>query len=96
MNDEKEKELLSLLAVRRQEAFWAGQRARILSAAPDRRARAWLLAPVMAAAAVLVLLLARPGVKDPPPEAAVSTAFLENLDMLDDMDVLEAVPEEEL
>lgn len=96
MNDEKEKELLSLLAVRRREAFWAGQRARILSAARPRSARAWLVAPVMAAAAALVVLLARPGVKEPPPEAAVSTAFLDNLDMLDDMDVLEAVPEEEL
>lgn len=95
MNYEKEKELLSLLEVRRQDAFWAGQRARILSAAA-RPARAWLLAPVMAAAAVLVLLLARPGVKAPPAEAVVSTAFLENLDMLDDMDVLEVVPEEEL
>lgn len=96
MNEDKEKELLSLLSARRPEAFWAGQRARILASAKAPRPRAWLLAPVIAAAAVLVVLLARPGEKAAPPEAAVSTAFLENLDMLDDMDVLENVPEEEL
>ncbi|MHB0994946.1 MAG: hypothetical protein ACYC2I_01110 [Elusimicrobiales bacterium] len=95
MNEEKEKELLSLVAVRRPDAFWARQRAEILSAAKSGPARAWLLAPA-AAAVLLVVLLANPKQEAPPPEAAVSTAFLDHMDMLDDMDVLEAVPEEEL
>lgn len=100
MNDEeKEKKLVSLLAPRRPEAFWARQKAEILSALPGAGGpfRAWLLAPAAAAAAVLVLLLARPQGPAPQPAApAVSTAFLENLDLLDDMDVLEAVPEKDL
>ena len=96
MNDEKEKKLFSLLAARRSEAFWAAQGARIRSAAAARRpARAWLLVPA-AAAAVLVALLARPRVVPAPPEAQVSAAFLEHLDLLDDLDVLEAVPEDKL
>ena len=94
--DEKEKKLFSLMEAKRPEAFWAAQAACIKAGAAGRPFRAWVLAPVLGAAAVLVLLLARPGVRQPPPEAAVSTAFLEHLDMLDDMDVLEAVPEEEL
>lgn len=94
-DDEKEKKLLSLMAAPRPEAFWARQKAGIISAAAVHGAsRAWVLAP--AAAAVLLVLLAKPRVAPPPPEAAVSTAFLEHLDMLDDMDVLEAVPEDEL
>lgn len=96
MNDEKEKELLSLVAVRRPDAFWARQRAEILSAARSGSARAWLLAPAAAAAVLLVVLLAKSRQEAPPPEAVVSTAFLDHMDMLDDMDVLESVPEEEL
>lgn len=99
MNDEeREKKLISLLAARRGEAFWAAQRARITAAAAEKRgpARAWLLAPA-AAAVLLAVLLARP--QRAPLETdpqAVSAAFIEHLDLLDDMDVLEAVPEEEL
>lgn len=96
MNDEKEKKLLSLAEVRRSDAFWARQRAEILSAANGRTARTWLLVPAAAAAVLLVVLLANPKQEAPPPEAVVSTAFLDHMDMLDDMDVLEAVPEEEL
>ncbi len=96
-DNEKEEGLVSLLAARRSEAFWAAQRARITAGALQKRvpARAWLLAPAAAAAAVLVVLLAKPQ-PVPVPETVVSTAFLEHLDLLDDMDVLEAVSEEEL
>ena len=96
-DEEKEDKLVSLLAARRSEAFWARQKAEIMSAAGGKRLvmRLWLLAPAAAMAAMLVL--AR-GPRQPLPEVqvAVSTAFLENLDLLDDMDVLEAVTEEEL
>ncbi|HBB67646.1 MAG TPA: hypothetical protein DCZ93_10195 [Elusimicrobia bacterium] len=96
--DEKERKLLSLLAPRRSEAFWAAQRARIASSAAERKgpARAWLLAPA-AAAALLAVLLVRPQREPMQTEPqVVSAAFIEHLDLLDDMDVLEAVPEEEL
>lgn len=95
---EKEEKLTALLAPRRSPAFWAGQKARIMAAAAEGRAfsRAWLLAPAVAAA----LLLLMPGREPRQPvidtEPAVTTAFLEHLDFLDDMDVLEAMPEEEL
>ena len=97
-DEEKENELLSLLAVRRPEAFWLRQKNAITRAAYEKNAvsRAWLLAPAAAAAAVLVMFLARTPQQAPAPETLVSTAFLENLDLLDDMDVLEAVPENEL
>lgn len=97
-DEEREEKLTSLLATRRSEAFWAGQRARITAAAGRSRAfpRAWLLLPVAAAA----LLLLVPGREPRQPavdvQPAVTTAFLEHLDFLDDMDVLEALPEEEL
>ncbi|HAN03836.1 MAG: hypothetical protein A2X29_05885 [Elusimicrobia bacterium GWA2_64_40] len=99
MNEEKESKLVSLLAARRSEAFWRRQKAGILRAAVEERGprRAWLLAPAAALAALLVLVLARnprqPVLDEP---QAVSAAFIEHLDLLDDMDVLEAVPEEEL
>ena len=48
-------------------------------------------------AAIVIFALARAPHQAPPPaQQAVSTAFLENLDLLDDMDVLEAVREEDL
>lgn len=96
--EEKERKLLSLLATRRSEAFWAAQRARLTSAAAGKRgpARAWLLAPA-AAAALLAVLLARPQREPLQTEPqVVSAAFIEHLDLLGDMDVLEAIPEEEL
>lgn len=98
-DDEKENKLISLLAVRRPEAFWQRQQNAITGAAAKSRgsSRAWLLAPAAAAAAVLVVFLARlPGPAPAPETQIVSTAFLEHLDLLDDMDVLEAVPENEL
>ncbi len=98
MNDEKEKKLLSLLEVRRPEAFWNRQRGGILAAAAAPRHRAaWMLVPAAAAAALLLMLLGRPKAPAPQPgPQMVSVSFLENLDMLADMDVLEAVPESEL
>lgn len=99
MNDEKEEKLISLLAARRSDAFWSRQKAAILSAAGEGTAprRAWLLAPAAALAALLVLLLARgPRQQLPDDTQTVSAAFIEHLDLLDDMDVLEAIPEEEL
>lgn len=96
MNEDKEKKLVSLMAVRRSEAFWERQKDVIRNrASAPSRPRAWLLVPA-AAAAALAFMLVRPADRLPPPETAVSTAFLENLDMLDDLDVLEAIPEEEL
>ncbi|MDD2805171.1 MAG: hypothetical protein PHV33_06420 [Elusimicrobiales bacterium] len=100
MNDEeREKKLLSLLAPRRSEAFWAAQRSRALAGTAGKRAsrRAWLLAPAAALAALLVILSARAPHRQPPADSpAVSTAFIEHLDLLDDMDVLEAIGEEDL
>jgi len=98
MNDDKEKRLISLLAVRRHEAFWQRQEKEILAAAAGRPShrKAWLLAPA-AALAALLFFTAKPQTPAPAPEnQLVSTAFLEHLDLLDDMDVLEAVPENEL
>lgn len=103
--EEKEKKLISLLAVERPEAFWAAQRERIMSAATrPRPARFWLPAAVVAA--VMIAALALPWRTDRPPvtlqaplpadEPPVSPAFLEHLDLLADMDVLESLPEEEL
>jgi hypothetical protein len=98
MNDEKEKALFSLMAVRRHEAFWQRQKKEILAAAsgvPAHR-KVWLLAPAGVLAA-LVFFAVRPHSPAPDPEnRLVSAAFLEHLDMLDDMDVLESVPEKEL
>ncbi|HAT72304.1 MAG TPA: hypothetical protein DCS63_05760 [Elusimicrobia bacterium] len=96
--EEKEKELAALLAVRRPEDFWLRQKNAIISAASEKRApaRAWLLMPVAAAAALMLVFLARTPVRVPGPETLISTAFLDHLDLLDDMDVLEAVPENEL
>jgi hypothetical protein len=98
MNDEKEKKLFSLMAARRHEAFWQRQKKEILAAAagaPSRRTT-WLLAPVAALSAMLFFAV-KPQTPAPAPETQlVSAAFLENLDLLDDMDVLEAVPENEL
>ena len=60
-------------------------------------ARTWFLVPAAAMVVMMALVLARgphrPLAGEP---QAVSAAFLENLDMLDDLDVLEAVSEEEL
>jgi len=97
MNEDKEKKLISLLAVRRHEAFWQRQEKEILAAVAGRPShrKAWLLAPA-AALAALLFFTSRPQTPAPSPESLVSTAFLEHLDMLDDMDVLEAVPENEL
>lgn len=98
-DDEKEKKLIELMAVERPEAFWLRQKRAISGAAAGSRAasKTWLLMPAAAAAALAVIFL----VRQPEPAAdykvpSVSTAFLENLDLLDDMDVLEAVPESEL
>lgn len=97
MNEDKEKKLISLLAVRRHDAFWQRQEKEILAAAAGRPShrKAWLLAPA-AALAALLFFTGRPQTPAPAPENLVSTAFLEHLDLLDDMDVLEAVPENEL
>lgn len=97
MNEDKEKKLISLMAVRRHDAFWQRQEKEILAAAAGRPShrKAWLLAPA-AALAALLFFTGRPQTPVPAPENLVSTAFLEHLDMLDDMDVLEAVPENEL
>lgn len=97
-DEEKEEKLIPLLAVRRSEAFWNARKAVIISAAGARSGakRAWLLVPAAAMAAMLVFALGR-GHRvnlDTPP--AISTAFLENLDLLDDMDVLEAIPDGDL
>jgi len=98
-DEEKEEKLIALLAPRRSEVFWSRQKAQIMAAAAQKRGlmRVWVLAPAAAIAALLVVVLAR-GPRQPPQEEpqVVSTAFLEHLDLLDDMDVLEAVPEEEL
>ena len=99
-DEEKEKKLISLFAPLRSEAFWARQKAEIMAAAGETRgltSRAWLLAPAAAMAALLVVVLVR-GPREARVEETqiVSTAFLENLDLLDDMDVLEAVTEEDL
>ncbi len=98
MNDEaNEKKLLSALAVRRPESFWAGQRAAIGGALRPPARAPWVLLPAAALAAFLVVVLAektrRPFVPEP---QAVSLAFIEHMDMLADMDVLEAVPEGKL
>jgi hypothetical protein len=97
-DEEKDEKLIALLAARRSEAFWNARKAGILAGAGARSGvrRAWLLVPAAAMAALLVLALGR-GHRvnlDAPP--AVSTAFLENLDLLDDMDVLEAIPDGDL
>ncbi len=99
MKDEEEDEkLIPLLSARRSEAFWNAQKAEILSAAGSRSGirRAWLLVPAAAMAALLVLALGRGHRVNPDTPPAVSTAFLENLDLLDDMDVLEAIPDGDL
>lgn len=100
MNDTgKEEKLISLLEVRRTDEFWAEKKEAILAAARPLPAvaRTWLLVPAAALAMVLVLVLSR--VPKPEPAAVqqpVSVAFLEHLDFLDDMDVLEAISEDEL
>jgi len=97
-DEEKEEKLLSLLAARRSEAFWNARKAGIISAAQARSGvkKTWLLVPAAAMAALLFFALGRSprGSLDTPP--SVSTAFLENLDLLDDMDVLEAIPDGDL
>ncbi|OGS10566.1 MAG: hypothetical protein A2234_00595 [Elusimicrobia bacterium RIFOXYA2_FULL_58_8] len=99
-NDEKEEKLISLLAARRSEAFWAGQKAEIIGAIGEKTELArspWLLIPASVMAAFLVFMLARgPGQPRVEEFPVVTTAFLEHLDLLDDMDVLEALREEEL
>lgn len=98
--EEREKKLLNLMRVERGEAFWAARREAISAAArADRPAgRAWLLVPAAAAAALLLVAMPERGgpPQVPPMEASVSGAFLENLDLLADMDVLESLPEEVL
>ncbi len=98
MKDEEiVKKLAPLLAVRRPEEFWRRQKKNIIGAAPGHStvSGTWLLVPAAAAAALVIFLAREP--RGPAPEArAVSPAFLEHLDLLSDMDVLEAVPEKEL
>ncbi len=93
--DDKEKKLLGLLAPRRSEAFWAGRRAEIVSSARRRPLGRLVMVPALGVAVALLIVLLHPR-KEAPDRAVVSAAFLENLDMLDDMDVLEAVPEDRL
>lgn len=98
-DEEKEKKLISLLAVERPEAFWTRQKKEIIGTVSGKRmtSRAWLLVPATAMAGLLVFAAGRGSrqvVLDEAP--SVSTAFLENLDLLDDMDVLEAIPEGDL
>jgi len=98
-DDEKEIKLVSLLAVRRSDAFWARQRAQIMAAATKKHgsARAWLLAPAAVAVAIMAIVLARgPRLPQMEEQQLVSTAFIESLDLLEDLDVLEVVPEREL
>ncbi|HBA59265.1 MAG TPA: hypothetical protein DCZ92_00290 [Elusimicrobia bacterium] len=98
-DDEKDKKLLSLLAAPQSEAFWTRQKEAIIAATRRKSgpARAWLLVPAAGLAALLVAVFGSQlqGPRSDAPQA-VSTAFLEHLDLLDDMDVLEAIPEEEL
>ncbi|HAH32424.1 MAG TPA: hypothetical protein DCL44_08960 [Elusimicrobia bacterium] len=98
-DDEKAIKLVSLLAVRRSDAFWARQRAQIMAAATEKHSltRAWFLAPAAAMVALMVFVLARgPWLPHMEEQQMVSTAFIESLDLLEDLDVLEAVSEEEL
>ncbi len=92
--DEKDKRLFSLMAVRRGEAFWAGRRAAIISAVAEKGQARRVVLPALGLAAALLLVLLAPWRRPEPEQPAVSAAFLENIDMLDDMDVLEALPEE--
>jgi len=98
-DEQKEQKILSMMAARRPDGFWEAQKKRILGAVEEnpRNYRAWLFAPVAAAAVVMVFVLARgPSQVTPDEPGSVSTAFLDHLDLLDDMDVIESVPEEEL
>lgn len=99
MNDEeKEKRVLSALAVSRPERFWAVQKAAIEAAVrPPANRGAWLLLPAAGLAALLVAVMVEKAHRQAAPEPqAVSLAFIEHMDMLADMDVLEAVPEGKL
>ena len=99
-DEEKDEKLISLLAVRRSDVFWARQKTEIMSIATQKHVaqRAWLLAPVLGMAALLVMVMSPRAPRQLPADGdkVVNTAFIEHLDMLADMDVLEAVPEEEL
>ncbi len=98
MNEEKEMKLLSLMAVGRSDGFWLRQRNHILArtSVSGRGAGRWLLVPAAALAAML-LFVARHRPEAPVHEVQkVEISFLENLDLLSDMDVLESIPEDKI
>jgi len=88
MNEEEK--LRRLLSVSKPDTFWRGQKRRILERVQDRKAPrvVWRLAPVMAAAALLVALQLRkrpaPLPESVPP--ASDWGLLQNLDLLEDLD----------
>jgi hypothetical protein len=88
MNEDEE--LRRLLSVSKPDVFWRGQKRRIMERVQERKAprAVWRLAPVMAAAALLVVLQLRKRAV-PPPEPvppASDWGLLQNLDLLEDLD----------
>jgi hypothetical protein len=88
MNEEEK--LRRLLSVSKPDTFWRGQKRRVMERVQGRKAPrvVWRLAPVMAAAALLVVLQLRKR-PSPPPEPvppASDWGLLQNLDLLEDLD----------
>ncbi|NLO91588.1 MAG: hypothetical protein GX410_06325 [Elusimicrobia bacterium] len=99
-SEQNDRELFSRLGVRKPDEFWEKQRADVMKALPERRTARqplarWQLAPVLAALLIAAAWLFRHEKPLPAPQQN-ETQMLEHLDMLDNMDLLERIPDKEL
>lgn len=100
-SEKNDREVFAALRADRPEEFWQNQRAAIMRAlprrvAPSKRADGWKLAPALAALFIAAAWLFRHEKPLPPAPPQADAQMLENLDLLNDMDLLERIPEKEL
>lgn len=100
-NEQNDKQFFSALGAEKPEAFWRAQRASIMDALPSRttaqfRLTGWKLAPAFATLALGAAWLFYHEKPQPPAPPQADARMLENLGLLDEMDLLERIPEQEL
>ena len=100
-NEQNDNQFFSALRAKKPETFWRTQRASIMNALPSRaaaqvRLTGWKLAPAFATLALGAAWLFYHEKPQPPAPPQTDARMLENLGLLDEMDLLERIPEKEL
>jgi hypothetical protein len=94
MNENEDEKLWRALSVPKSDAFWRGQRKRILERIEERPSRkaVWGLAMAAASLALVFTLHRRPASPPTADPAVQELGMLQNLDLLEDMDVISTLP----